>query len=120
MNDLFDILNNKGKFGMQYKQPITNDNILEIEGYIMNALESQGSLKDENGVPLKDGQRKIFVIGFCISSIAILKISKDLLRHPFEPFKYILTYRFHKISWKCILPKYIVDLVGTTTQLHCN
>ena len=58
MNDLFDILNSKSKFGKHYKQPITNNNILEIEGYIMNAIETLRSLKDENGVSLKRWSKK--------------------------------------------------------------
>ena len=58
MNDLFDILNSKSKFGKHYKQPFTNDNILVIEGYIMNAIETLRSLKDENGVSFKRWSKK--------------------------------------------------------------
>ena len=64
MNDLFDILNSKSKFGKHYKQPFTNDNILVIEGYIMNAIETLRSLKDENGVPLKMVQENCLSLGF--------------------------------------------------------
>ena len=94
MNNIFDILNSKSKFGKNYKAPITIDNFLGIEGHIQNAIEVLKSLKDEKGIFLKDGPRRVFVIGFCISSQSILEISRKLLNRSSKPFNYILTYRF--------------------------
>ena len=94
INDSFDILNSKSKFGKNYKKPISLENILDVEAYLMNGMETLKSLKDVSGVPLIKGPRKMFVIGFCISSMSILKISKSLLERPVSPYEYVLTYRF--------------------------
>ena len=94
MNNLFDILNSKSKFGKNYKKPITLENILEVEGYLKSGIETLKFLKDANGLPLISGPRKMFVIGFYISTLSILSISKHLLQRSETPFEYVLTYRF--------------------------
>ena len=94
MNDMFDILNSKSKFGKNYKKPITLENIFDIEAYLINGIETLKSLKDTAGVPLVKGPRKMFVIGFCISSLSIIQISKDLLNRSTSPYEYVLTYTF--------------------------
>ena len=52
INDIFDILNSKSKFGKNYKKPISLENILDVEAYLMNGMETLKSLKDVSGVPL--------------------------------------------------------------------
>ena len=52
------------------------------------------SLKDQSGVSLAKGPRKMFVIGFCISALSILSISKNRLNRSVPPYEYVLTYRF--------------------------
>ena len=94
MNNLFDVLNSKSKFGKNYKKPITLENILEVEGYLKSGIETLKFLKDANGLPLISGPRKMFVIGFYISALSILNISKNLLQRSETPFEYVLTYRF--------------------------
>ena len=94
LNNLFDILNSKSKFGKNYKKPITLENILEVEGYLKSGIETLNFLKDANGLPLLSGLRKMFVIGFYISALSILNISKNLLQRSETPFEYVLRYRF--------------------------
>ena len=52
MNNLFDILNSKTKFG---QEPITLENILEVEGYVKSGIKTLKFLKDANGLPLISG-----------------------------------------------------------------
>ena len=40
INDVFDILNSKSKFGKNYKKPISQENILDVEAYLMNGMET--------------------------------------------------------------------------------
>ena len=94
MNDVFDALNSKSKFGKNTKQPINTSNFYEIEGRLHEANEFPKCLKDTNGMPLIEDPRKTFVIGFCISAYYILTISRTLLERGESPFEYILTYRF--------------------------
>ncbi len=94
INDMFDILNSKSKFGKSHKKPITRENFLDIESYLMNGIETLKLLKDTAGIPLLKGPRKMFVVGFCISSLSILKISEQLLERQVSPYEYVLTYRF--------------------------
>ena len=94
MNNIFDILNSKSKFGKHTKQPITPDNILELQGYLNNGIDYLKSLKDTAGLPIINGPRKTFVIGFAVSATSILNISRHLFERSESPFKYILTYRF--------------------------
>ena len=66
MNNIFDILNSKSKFGKQTKRPITLKVFCEIEGYLMDGIETLKYLKDTAGIPIIKGPRKTFVLGFTI------------------------------------------------------
>ena len=94
INNLFDILNSKSKFGRQFKAPITNDNYDERSTYLNEAIKLLSSLTDLNGVKILSGPRKTFIQGFAISANSILAISKDLLVRTQNPYSYVLTYRF--------------------------
>ena len=94
MNDVFDKLNSKSKFGKNTKQPINSRNFYDIQGRLHEAIASLKCLKDTNAMPLIESPRKTFIIGFCISAYSILTISKALLEKGESPFEYILTYRF--------------------------
>ena len=76
------------------KQPINTSNFYEIKGRLHEAVAFLKCLKDTNGMPLIEGPRKTFVIGFCISAYSILTISRTLPKRGKSPFEYILTYRF--------------------------
>ena len=91
INDLLDMLNSKSKFGKRTKQPIESKNFNDIENSLCGAISFFKSLKDTNDVPLIQGPRKTFVIGFCVSANSILAISKYLLDRKETPFEYILT-----------------------------
>ena len=94
MNDIFDILNSKSKFGKGTKAPITAENLLDKEACLRHGIETLQSLKDTAGMPLIKGQRKLFIVGFSVSALSILAISKLLLERSDLPYEYILTYRF--------------------------
>lgn len=94
MNNMFDILNSKSKFGKHTKAPVTLANLSEIEEYLKNGIDTLKSLKDTAGHPLISGRRKCFIIGFTVSAISIMKICKVLLEREHSPFEYVLTYRF--------------------------
>ncbi len=94
MNNLFDILNSKSKFGKQYKAPISIQNYANIKKYLQDGIEILKSLKTADGVAVVDGPRKTFVQGFAISADSILAVSEELLQRHNLPYKYVLTYRF--------------------------
>ena len=94
MNDVFISLTSKSKSGENTKQPIKSSNFYEIEDRLHEAIEFLKCLKDTNGMPLIEGPRKVFVIGFCISAYSILTIRRTLLERGESPFEYILTYWF--------------------------
>ena len=94
MNNLFEILNSKSKFGKYTKRPITLENFYEIEGYLMDGIETLKFLKDTAGTPIIKGPRKTFVLGFTITPLSIINISKMLLERTEAAFEYILTYLF--------------------------
>ena len=94
MNNIFDMLNSKSKFGKHTKKPISLENFYDIEAYLLNGIETLKSLKDTAGRPIVNGPRKAFILGFAVSSILILKISRGLLERSEAPFEYLLTYRF--------------------------
>ena len=58
INDMFDILKSKSKFGKNNKKPITKENIADIESFLINGIDTLKSLKDQSGVPLAKGPRK--------------------------------------------------------------
>ena len=94
MNDVFDALNSKSKFGNNTKQPISTSNFYEIEGRFHEAIVFLKCLKDTNGMLLIKGPWKTFIIGFCISAYSILTLSRTLLERGESPSDYILTYQF--------------------------
>ena len=67
MNNLFDILNSKSKFGRRYKAPISLGNYSEICKYLTEGIDILKSLTDADGVKIISGPRKTFVQGFAIS-----------------------------------------------------
>ena len=85
MNDLFDMLNSKSKFGKRTKQPIESDNLSDIENSLCEAISFLKSLKDTNDIPLIQGPR---------TANSILAISRNLLDRQEAPFEYIIAYRF--------------------------
>ena len=93
MNDLFDMLKSKSQFGKNNKKPISLDNILDIEASLQDSVLLIRSLKGTAGIPLIKGPRQRFVIGFSISALSIIAISKSLLHRESSTFDYILTYR---------------------------
>ena len=107
----------KTKFG---QKPITLENILEVEGYVKSGIKTLKFLKDANGLPLISGPWQIFVIGFYISALSILSISKIYYNDLKYNLNMVWQIIFHKISWKCIVPKLELALAGTAVQQHCN
>ena len=51
MNDIFDILNSKSKFGKRTKAPITAETLLDKKACLTNGIETLQSLKDKAGMP---------------------------------------------------------------------
>ena len=94
MNNLFDILNSKSKFGMQFKAPVTTKNYEKISSYLTNGVKLLTSLTDLNGLKIVNGPRKTFIQGFAISIKSILAITKDLLQRSNSPYEFVLTYKF--------------------------
>ena len=94
INNIFDILNSKSKFGKSYKSPITLENLEDLQGYLLDKTDYLTKLKDSDGVKLVDGPRKTFVLGFALSSKSILALAKRLLNRGYNNFQYVLTYHF--------------------------
>ena len=105
MNNLFDMLNSKSKFGKHTKKPITLANYLDIEASVETYIDFLLSLKDTSGIPLIKGPRQCFVTGFYISARSILAISKKLLQRETLPFEYVLTYRFSQDTIEMFVSK---------------
>ncbi len=94
INNMFDILNSKSKFGKSYKGPLTIENLDELHHYVLDTISYLTELKDNNGVKLIDGPRKTFILGFAVSPKSIMALAKELLTRNYNKFKYVLTYRF--------------------------
>jgi hypothetical protein len=94
INNMFDILNSKSKFGKSYKGPITLQNLDELLHNLLDTISYLTELKDSNGVKLIDGPRKTFILGFAVSSKSIMALAKELLTRTHNKFDYLLTYRF--------------------------
>ena len=94
INDIFDILNTKSKFGKRFKIPLTLENYAELRAHLLDIISYLKKLKDVDGTKLVDGPRKTFILGFAVSANSILAIAKNLLSREHNNFKYVLTYRF--------------------------
>ena len=105
MNNLFDILNSKSKFGRRYKAPISLENYSEICKYLTEGIDILMSLTGTDGVKIICGPRKTFVQGFAISAKSILAISQELMLGDYNPYSYILTYKFSQDSLEMFFSK---------------
>ena len=94
INNIFDILNSKSKFGRYFKSPLRLENIDEVEEYLNEVINYLKELKDHDGRRIVDGPRKTFIVGFALSSKSIIAIAKHLLSRSCNSFDYVLTYRF--------------------------
>ena len=68
MNNLFDVVNSKSKFGQVMKSPLAPENFAETKEYVNKWLEYLKTLTDATGKKIVDGPRKMFIIGtvhFC-------------------------------------------------------
>ena len=87
MNGLLDMLNSKSKFVKRIKQAIDSKNFIDIENSYCEAFSFLKSLKDSNDVPLIQGPRKTFVIGFCVSANSVFAICRYILDRQESPFE---------------------------------
>ena len=94
INNMFDILNTRSKFGKQYKSPIKLDNLTELEKELHDTISYLKELKGADGTKLIDGPRKTFIVGFAVSTKSIIALAKQLLNRNHNKFEYVLTYRF--------------------------
>ena len=94
INNLFDILNSKSKFGKNYKSPITLGNIDEFQDYVNQTIRYLTTSVDKDDIKLVNGPRKTFIVGFALSSQSILLLAERLLHRDYNTFDYLLTYRF--------------------------
>lgn len=94
INNLFDVLNSKSKYGKNYRSPLKMENLDETQNFLNDTIDYLTELEDDNGIKLVDGPRKTFTVGFALSSKSILAITRNLLTRNYNQFKYILTYRF--------------------------
>ena len=105
INDIFDILNTKSKFGKKFKSPLTLKNFMELQSYLQRITSYLKELKDVDGTKLVNGPRKTFILGFAVSSNSILAIAKKLLNKEYNKFEYVLTYRFSQDQIEMLFSK---------------
>ena len=94
INNLFDMLNSKSKYGKNYRSPLKQENLDETQHFLNDTIDYLTKLQDNNGIKLVNGPRKTFIVGFALSSKSILAIARNLLTRNYNQFKYVLTYRF--------------------------
>ena len=104
MNNLFDILNFKSKFGKNFKAPFQN--YAEIARYLNDGIKILKSIKSMDGIKIIDGPRKTFVQGFAISANSILAITKEFCKEQICLTNMCSHIGFPKIHLKCSLAKY--------------
>ena len=106
MNNLFDILNFKSKFGKNFKAPIDLQNYAEIARYLNDGIKILKSIKSMDGIKIIDGPRKTFVQGFSISANSILAITKEFCKEQICLTNMCSHIGFPKIHLKCSLAEY--------------
>lgn len=70
INDIFDILNTKSKFGKKFKSPLKLENYKELQAYLLDIISYLKQLKDVDGTKLVNGPRKTFILGFAKLEVA--------------------------------------------------
>ena len=91
INNLFDILNSKNKFGKAAKQPISLDNIDFIENYVQETGAYLKKLRNSEGNLIHQGRQKTFIVGFLTTAKSILAISRSLLSRESNSFSYVMS-----------------------------
>ena len=94
INNLFDMLNSKSKYGKNYRSLLKQENLDETQHFLNDTIDYFTKLQDNNGIKLVNGPRKTFIMGFALSSKSILATARNLLTQHYNQLKYVLTYRF--------------------------
>ena len=68
INDIFDILNTKSKFGKRFKSPLKLENYAELRTHLLDIISHLKKLKDIDGTKLVDGPWEDFHPWLCCIS----------------------------------------------------
>ena len=118
----FDMLNSRNPHAKGFKSPVTVQNITLSTQQCDKLITYFLSLKERDGSYIRDKRHKTVIWGFVFSMKSIVAISQELLLRHYNPFKYILTYKFsqdhiellfNKIRRRC-------DVAGTIIQMFYN
>jgi Asp-tRNA(Asn)/Glu-tRNA(Gln) amidotransferase C subunit len=55
INDIFDILNTKSKFGKKFKSPLNNENYVDLQAHLQDIVSYLKELQDVDGTKLVNG-----------------------------------------------------------------
>ena len=108
MNDLFDILNSKSKFGKGLKSPLNLSSMIAFISKVNLAIEYVSNLKHSNGKLIVNGPRKCAFRGILISLKSFEYMTKLYVQT--NHVSYLLTYKFRDIKILVILTDRVRDL----------
>ncbi|GFO31472.1 THAP domain-containing protein 9 [Plakobranchus ocellatus] len=94
LDTLFDMCNSKNPIARYSKARIDESNLEQKIEQFHNLSNHLKELTDVEGQLLVLGRRKKPFLGFMMTAMSLCQISRELLKRPNEPLKYLLTIRF--------------------------
>lgn len=92
INNTFDLLNSRSKFGKRFNQPLSLKNIDLWKTTLDSFINTISILKDEKGKLMINGKRKTAFRGFIATAKSVQLLAQNLLSGQ-SNLEYILTYR---------------------------
>lgn len=92
IDKLFDALNSRNPFEKGLKQPLFPEKKEQWESFFTKSIDYLNSLTI-NGQSILNHQRKMFALGFIVSSRSAISIANKVLFDSSFNFKYLLTYK---------------------------
>lgn len=89
----FDILNSRNFLGKKSKSPISAKSFDTTEQFVNLACLYIANLKDKDGKPLHQTNRRTGFIGFLFNLRSIVELSRQLVLGPQPKLKFLLTYK---------------------------
>ena len=113
VDQAFDILNSKSKFGRDYKAALQRENFADRCQALKDFISYLHSLQTPSGDPLFQSRRKTFIVGFTATANCVMQLADSLLSSPSAGYEFLLTFRLSQ--------DHIETLFSKVRRMHgCN
>ena len=124
INDIFDMLNSKSRFGKGTKRPLKKKWMVYWKNDVKMFTEYLNGLKDSAGQSMKSHGKKTFVRGMMLALKTLDALATDLLTRDSDPYAYFLSFKMSQDAletlFRCIRSRCGCNNNPTAQQFRFN